>query len=102
VADRVDGVGDQFAEQAPDLVERQRDQLLAAAVVVTFAGGDDGEDAWASMTSVVCRYQESQRRTCGSARPMVLPVWKQVSTFQRVPATVTRTRSGTGCGDQQR
>src|SRR6266508_2408346 len=27
--------------------------------------------AWASMTRVVCRYQESQRRTWGSSRPMV-------------------------------
>jgi hypothetical protein len=52
-------VGDQPGEQAPDLVERQRNHRLAgdAAVAVAFAA-ITVRMAWASMTSVTCRYQE--------------------------------------------
>jgi hypothetical protein len=39
VADRVDGVCDQFREQAPDLVEHQGNRrLVAVGVVVGCAG----------------------------------------------------------------
>jgi hypothetical protein len=53
-------VGDQPGEQAPDLVERQRNRRLAgdAAVAVAFAAAITVRMAWASMTSVTCRYQE--------------------------------------------
>ena len=96
---------------ATSLPNRRRISLTVMGISFWSAGGWRARSlvaitvmmAWASMTRVVLRYQESQRRTWCSSRPVAfLLVLKQVSTHQRVPATRTRAGSPTGMGDQQR
>jgi hypothetical protein len=101
VVDGVDGVGDHPGEESPDLVECQRNQALVG-VRVACVGGDDGEDGVGDHDQRDVPVPGVPAADLRLVQADLLAVWKQVSTFQRVPATRARVRSSTGRDDQQR
>src|SRR5207248_1349469 len=110
VADLLSGRGEQGGEQASDLDGGQRDPVVAAGGVMRVRTGRRG-------SSNGQHGQEGQREHGQGDEPVPrspaadlvlsrptwpLAAWKDSSTHQRIPATLTRTARVTGAGVQQR